>query len=158
MSLLNDKLKLLEAKHRRFGERVGRLPVYYGWAKLNKIQKREALTVIFLNDHPGPRIDKDGEDGVTKLIVPVYKRWQTEEEMQDAEQVNRMYTVYSIFMDDTKIRGSLDAALHRNFEADKNHVPVKEREKIRGLLRYKYLAGHPKYREPSRQLYLFDDI
>ena len=157
MSLLNDKLKRLEAKHGRFRERVGRLPVYYGWAKLNKIQKREALTVIFLNDHPGPRIDKDGEDGVTKFISPVYKRWQTEEEMQDAVQANRMYTVYSIFMDDKKIKGSLDAALHFNFEADKNHVPVKEREKKRELLRNKYLADHPQYKEPCRQLYLFEE-
>lgn len=157
MSMLDDKLKQLEAKHGQFRERVGRLPVYYGWAKLNKIQKREALTVIFLNDHPGPRIDKDGEDGVTKFIVPVYKRWQTKEEMQNAEQVNRMYSVYSIFMDDKKIKGSLDAALRFNFESDKNHVPVKEREKIRELLRNKYLADHPKYREPCRQLYLFEE-
>ena len=156
MSLLQDKLKLLEAKHGRFRERVGRLPVYYGWAKLNKIQKREALTVIFLNDLPGPRISKDGEYGVTRFIVPVYKRWQTEDEMKDAEQVNRMYTVYSIFMDDNKIKGSLEAALDYNFESDKNNVPKKEREKIREMLRNKYLVDHPKYQEPCRQLYLFD--
>ncbi|MBQ8969195.1 MAG: hypothetical protein IJ064_05645 [Bacteroidaceae bacterium] len=156
MSLLQDKLKLLEAKHRQFKERVGRLPVYYGWAKLNKIQKREALTVIFLNDHPGPRIDKDGEDGVSRFITPVYKRWQTDEEMQDAEQANRMYSVYSIFMDDRKINGSLDVALRLNFQSDKNHVSVKEREKIRDLLRDKYLVEHPDYREPCRQLDLFD--
>lgn len=157
MSLLQERLNRLEVTHRQFKERVGRLPVYYGWAKLNKIQKREALTVIFLNDHPGPRIDKDGEDGVTKFIVPVYKRWQTDEEMKDAEQSNRMYSVYSIFMDDRKIKGSLDAALHFNYQSDKNHVPVKEREKIRELLRNKYLVEHPHYREPCRQLDLFDE-
>ena len=157
MSLLNDKLKLLEARHRRFRERVGRLPVYYGWAKLNKVQKREALTVIFLNDRPGPRINKDGQDGVTRFIDPVYMRWQTKEEMMGAEQLNRMYSVYSIFMDDTKIRGSLDAALHFNFQSDKNHVSIKEREKIRELLRNKYLTDHPKYKEPNRQLYLFEE-
>lgn len=156
MSLLKDKLKLLEAKYGRFRERVGRLPVYYGWSKLNKIQKREALTVIFLNDLPGPRYNKDGLHGVTRFITPVYMRWQTEDEMKDAVQVNRMYTVYSIFMDDDKIKGSLEAALDYNFESDKNNVPKKEREKIREMLRNKYLVDHPKYKEPGRQLYLFD--
>lgn len=157
MSLLQERLKRLEATHGRFRERVGRLPVYYGWAKLNKIQKREALTVIFLNDSPGPRIGKDGEDGVTKFIVPVYKRWQTEEEMQDAEQVNRMYTVYSIFMDDSKIKGSLARALHFNSESDKNNVSKEVRLEIAKRLSAAYYAKHPDYKEPIRQLYLFEE-
>ena len=50
--------------HMMVNLRVKLLPVYYGWAKINKIAKREALTVIFLNDTTGPRIGKDGYDGV----------------------------------------------------------------------------------------------
>ena len=157
MSYLQDTLKRLDATHRRKVTRE-RLPVYYGWAKQNKIQKREALTVIFLNDWPGPRLSKDGYDGVTKWIEPVYKRWQTEAELSDADYVNRMYTSYSIFMDDKKVNGSLEAALDANFKADRNHVPEKERNTIRQLLRDKYLADHLGYKEPkARQLELFSD-
>ena len=157
MTLLNDKLKRLEAQYGKFRHGVRRLPVYYGWAKINKIQKREALTVIFLNDLPGPRHTKDGYDGVTKWIEPVYKRWQTEAEMADADHVNRMYTSYSLYMDDKKFAGSLDAVLECNSKADKNHVSETERKKIKELLRTSYVAHHPFYKEPKvRELSLFD--
>lgn len=154
---LQEKLLLLKAKHSHKAIK-GALPVYYGWAKLNKIQKREALMVIFLNDHPGPRVGKDGECGVTKWIVPVYKRWQTKAEMQDAASCNRMYTVYSIFMDDRKIKGSLTLALEANFNADKNHVSVSERNEIMEKLRNSYLENHIGYRETNIQLsFNFDE-
>lgn len=157
MSLLNDKLKRLEVQYGKFRQRVKSLPVYYGWAKINKIQKREALTVIFLNDLPGPRLTKDGYDGVTRWIEPVYKRWQTDAEMTDAEHVNRMYTSYSLYMDDKRFGGSLEAVLKSNFEADKNHVTEHERNKIKELLRTSYVAQHPLYKEPKvRELSLFD--
>lgn len=156
MSMLAEKLKLLEAKNHKRQMDFKSLPVYYGWAKINKIQKREALTVIFLNDWPGPRLSKDGHDGVTKWIEPVYKRWQTEAELTDASYVNRMYTSFSIYMDDKRYNGNLDAVLESNFVADKNHVSETERNKIRNLLRDSYLANHPDYRGPKcRQLELF---
>ena len=156
MSILIDKLKRLEAEHGKPRLRAKSLPVYYGWAKINKIQKREALTVIFLNDIPGPRQTKDGYNGVTRWIEPVYMRWQTEDEMSDADHVNRMYTSCSIYMDEKRICGSLDAALEINFEADKNHVSESERKKIQEKLRTSYIASHPTYREPkARQLSLF---
>ena len=159
---LQDKLKLLEAKYGKPRAVTLSLPVYYGWAKINKIQKREALTVIFLNDIPGPRQTKDGYDGVTRWIEPVYKRWQTEAEKTDACFVNRTYTAFSIFMDDKKVNGSLEAALAANFNADQNHVSEKERKRILETLKAKYLADHPDYKEPQTypkviQLELFND-
>lgn len=126
------------------------LPVYYGWAKINKIAKREALTVIFLNDTTGPRIGKDGYDGVTRFIEVCHMRYQTEAELADAKAANRVYTVYSIFMDDKHINGSLEAALHTNFEADKNHVSEKERRKIRDKLRVHFISKHPDYKESCK--------
>jgi len=156
MSMLTDKLKRLDAKYARPREERRYLSVYYGWAKINKIQKREALVVIFLNGEPGPRIGKDGQDGVTKWMNPVYRRWQTAEEASDADHVNRMYTSYSLFMDDKKFGGSLEAVLEYNSEADKNHVSEPERNKIKELLRTSYIASHPTYKEPQvRQLSLF---
>lgn len=156
MTLLIDKLKRMEAKHGKPTQNMRNLPVYYGWAKVNKIQKREALTVIFLNDIPGPRQTKDGYDGVTKWIEPVYKRLQTEAEMSDADHVNRMYTSFSVYMDNKRFGGSLEAVLEYNLEADKNHVPETERKKIMELLRTSYISHHLTYKEPKvRELLLF---
>lgn len=60
--ILTERLRRLEATHRGRPARGNeRMPVFYGWAKLNKVMKREALMVIFLNDNPGPRINKDGK-------------------------------------------------------------------------------------------------
>ncbi len=126
------------------------LPVYYGWAKVNKIAKREALVVIFLNDHTGPRIGKDGTDGVSRFMHICYKRLQTEDEQKDSHNCNRIYTVYNIFMDDKHINGSLETALRTNFDADKNHVSENERRKIMEKLKVQYMSKHPNYKEPLK--------
>jgi len=128
--------------------RPKRLRVYYGWRKLGKSIKKESLTVIFLNDRPGPRFDKDGYDGVTRWMHVVYSRWQTDEEMSDAELFCHMYAVHEIMLDDKEIQGSLELALQANYNADRNNVSVEERELIRNKLREAYLASHPGYHEP----------
>ena len=126
------------------------LPVYYGWAKINKIAKREALTVIFLNDTTGPRTGRDGYDGVSRFIEICHMRYQTEAERSDAQHANRVYSVFSIYMDDKHINGSLDAALRTNFDADRNHVSEKERREIMEKLKFHYMRKHPNYREPAK--------
>lgn len=150
--MIRDKLKVLEATHKRPIIQEKRLPVYYGWAKINKVMKREALMVIFLNENPGPRVGRDGSDGVTKWIIPVYKRWQTQKEAEDGKNSIRMYTTYDTYMDDKRIGGSLEVILQDNCEADKNNVSKSEREAIRKALFNAYMDVHPNYREPNRQL------
>ena len=125
------------------------LPVYYGWAKLNKIAKREALTVFFLNGHTGPRIGKDGHDGVTRFMEICAMRYQTENELKDADGATRIYTVYNIFMDDKRIKGSLEAALRENYDADKNNVSEESWREIMEKLRACFLKNHPNYKEPT---------
>lgn len=126
------------------------LPVYYGWAKINKIAKREALTVIFVNDTTGSRIGKDGYDGVSRFIEICHMRYQTEAELAAARYANRVYSVYSIYMDDKHINGSLEAALRTNFDADKNHVSENERRKIMKKLKVHYMSKHRNYQEPTK--------
>ena len=43
-------LKVLDAKHKKTPQTVKRLKVFYGWSKINKIQKREAIAVAFENE------------------------------------------------------------------------------------------------------------
>ena len=152
MSILIDQLKMLEAKHKPMPQpkkRSPRLAVYYGWSKLNKIQKREALAVFFLNSEIiPPRIDRGhGYDGVDKYMDVAYKRWQTEGEAKDAAKCNRIYTVYYIFMDDKRIGGNLSRALEQNWLDDRKNVSENEREKIREALRNMWMAKHPDYKE-----------
>lgn len=151
--ILTERLRRLEATHRVSpAQSRERMPVFYGWAKLNKVMKREALMVIFLNDNPGPRINKDGKYGVTKYMNVVYERCQTSKEEADAKFNNRLYSVYNIFMDDRNVRGSLEAALKINNDADKNNVTQSERDAIRKALYDAYVECHRGYKEPTRQM------
>lgn len=155
MTQLENTLKRLDAEYgKKQTFKREPLKVYYGWAKLNAIQKREALTVIFLNDETPPRINKDGMDGVTKYMTPVYSRNQTIGEMKDAKSSSRLYTVYSIFMDDKRIAGSLETALRENYNSDVKNVNPDENMKIWKALHDAYMIAHPDYKEPQRQLEL----
>ena len=128
------------------------LPVYYGWSKLNGAQKREALAVIYLNAAPGPRINKDGLNGVSRYLDVVYIREQTADEQRDGLKSNRIYTRYELYLDDKRINGSLDALLHENYRADENNVSKPEREKIKAALKARFLQTHKNYKDPGRQL------
>ena len=118
---------------------------FYGWAKINKIRKKEAISVIFENDGGFEKNDKK----VKLYQNTVYTRFQTKDELKDAEQSNRTFTEYSIYLDDKQIKGSLKRALEVNFLADKNNVSEEVRKKIRSLLEKDFLLNHRGYKEPN---------
>lgn len=128
------------------------LRVFYGWAKINKIRKKEAISVIFENDGGFEKNEKK----VKLYQNTVYTRFQTKKEMEDAEISNRTFSEYSIFLDDKQIKGSLKKALEVNFLADKKNVAKEVREEIRRLLEKDFLLNHRNYKEPrSFQTSLF---
>lgn len=128
------------------------LRVFYGWAKINKIRKKEAISVIFENDGGFEKNEKK----VKLYQNTVYTRFQTKKEMEDAEMSNRTFSEYSIFIDDKQIKGSLKKALEVNFLADKKNVAKEVREEIRRLLEKDFLLNHRNYKEPrSFQTSLF---
>ena len=144
-----EKLKMLKATHPKTTRSSIRLKVYYGWAKLNKIQKRESLVVAFENEgNAGSETNRSGKT-LRKAMSICYERDQTEKEMEDANGAIRCFTMYNIFMDDKAIKGSLRAALHVNFEADKNHVSEDERKTIQTKLEKSFHDSHPGYVEPN---------
>lgn len=125
---------------------MSKLRVYYGWARLNKIRKREAISVVFENSL------QNGEHAtrfLKRIQDTVYVRFQTDEEATSAKGINRMYTEYSIFLDHKNIRGSLKVALQENHIADSNHVPENVRNDIRDKLKHAFLSTHLEYIEPS---------
>lgn len=150
MKTLQMKLMQVESKHlnkkaKAAQNKTKRLRVFYGWAKVNKIRKKEAISVIFENDLQN---EERTQRALRKAQNTVYVREQTEQEKKDAVGSTRMFTEYSIFLSDKDISGSLERALQVNFEADKNHVSEGERQKIKKLLKDEFLINHIGYKEP----------
>lgn len=127
-----------------------KLRVFYGWVKLGKVRKKEGISIIFENDRQN---EIRTFQFVNKMQETVYTRFQTEEEMLDAEGKNRMYTEYSVLMEDKGVQGSLKTALEINSIADKNHVSKRERNTISEKLKAAYLANHRGYKEPYGSLF-----
>lgn len=158
-SILIDQLKRLDFQHSSDKKSVKktRLRVFYGWAKLGKIRKREAISIIYENEEGVADHQRMGKV-LTKAQHTVCWRYQTEGEAKCAEQVNRVFTEYSVFMDDKKIAGSLEAALRANSLADQKNVSASERLRIASELKQWYMSEHRDYKEPIRQLeIIFDD-
>ena len=152
-TILLDQLKRLELKKKPQKKKPVRLRVYYGWAKLAKIRKREAISVIYENQEGVADHHRMGKV-LQKVQHTVCWRYQTDEEAEDAKYINRVFTEYSIFMDDKKIKGSLENALRENSLADQKNVSLAERTRIANELRSWYMSEHRDYKEPIRQLEL----
>lgn len=152
MNDLQYKLFELESKHRKKATAPSKhLRVFYGWAKLGKVRKKEAISVIFENER---QRDERTMRAIAKYQHTVYVREQTAQEMQGAEGIIRVFTEYSIYLSDRRINGSLTMALKANSEADKNHISLKTRNEIEAALRSHYLLTHKDYHEPVTQLFL----
>lgn len=152
-SILQERLSVLDEKYRSKCTSITnkRLRVFYGWAKVNKIRKKEAISVVFENDC---QREERTMRFINKMIDVVYVRDQTEEEKMGAEGAPRMFTEYSVFLSDKSIRGSLERAIKYNSEYDSKNVSEREREIIAAKLRESYLDTHPDYKEPIVQLQL----
>ena len=132
---------------------MGRLKVYYGWAKIGNVRKKRSLSVMFENEVQGCRSDR-GQRCLEAIQETVFERYQTEEEEMDARQQNRIFTEYCLFLDEKPIKGSLEKCLQINNEADRNHVSKAMRNRIEEALRKSFLLVNPGYKDPNGQLTL----
>lgn len=129
------------------------LKVYYGWAKIGKVRKKRALSIIFENEKQGCRSDR-GMRVLSTIQNTVIERFQSDGEMADGKLQNRIFTEYSLFLDEKPINGSLEKILQINNEADKNHVSRAIRDRISEALRNAFMLANPGYKEPNGQLEL----
>lgn len=132
---------------------MSKLKVYYGWSRIGGVRKKRALSVMFENEIQGCRSER-GQRCLHTLQDTVIERYQTNEEMTDGQCQNRIFTEYSLFLDEKPINGSLERCLLINDEADKNHVSKAMRDRISNSLRRAFLLANPEYKEPSSQLEL----
>jgi hypothetical protein len=152
--ITRQRLKTLETEHRGdTGNKV--LRVYYGWARLNKVQKKEALTVAFENEPGAGQEPSRASKSLRKVMDIVCERMQTPGEASDAAASNRCFTCYDIFLNDRTIKGSLARALRENRLADEKNVPPEVLDEIETRLRERFLETHPGYAEPLLQGELF---
>lgn len=132
---------------------MGKLKVYYGWAKMGNVRKKRALSVMFENDLQGCRSDR-GQRCLKTIQGTVIERYQTNEEMADGKCQNRIFTEYSLFLDKKPINGSLERCLYVNSESDRNNVSMAMRDRISEALRKAFMLAYPDYKEPKEQLTL----
>lgn len=132
---------------------MGKLKVYYGWSRIGNIRKKRALSVMFENDAQGCRSDR-GQRCLRTIQDTVIERYQTEEEEKEGNQQNRIFTEYSLFLDEKPMNGSLERCLLVNSEADRNNVSKAMRERISEALRKSFMFANPGYKEPCGQLEL----
>lgn len=67
----SQKVNITEALHPKMAKSPKRLKAYYGWAKLNKVQKRESLVVAF-ESQPLPSKDRSMPQGQrSRLFAPL---------------------------------------------------------------------------------------
>lgn len=113
------------------------LKVYYGISKLNKVQKKPEIAILYEN---GNNNQEKNLRMVERWIKVVHTRAQTQEEMKDAEGKARMFTKYGYFVDEKPWYGNLEKALRQNFDIECNHVSKREREEIREKLRNAFFS------------------
>ena len=130
-----------------------KLKVYYGWAKTGNVRKKRALSVMFENEMQGCRSDR-GQRCLRTIQDTIIERYQTKEEEKEGRKQNRIFTEYSLSLDEKPINGSLEKCLLINNEADRNHVSKAIRDKISEALRKAFLLANPGYKEPNNQLSL----
>lgn len=130
-----------------------KLKVYYGWAKIGNVRKKRSLSVMFENEKQGCRSDR-GQRCLRTIQETVIERYQTEEEEKESLKQNRIFTEYSLLLDEKPINGSLEKCLLINSEADRNHVSKAIRERISDALRKAFLLANLGYTEPNNQLSL----
>lgn len=132
---------------------MSKLKVYYGWSKIGNVRKKRSLSVMFENDAQGCRSER-GQRCLKTIQDTVFERFQDEEEEKQGKLQNRIFTEYSLFLDEKPINGSLEKILQINSEADKNHVSKAMRDKIMEALHKAFMLANPGYREPNGQLEL----
>lgn len=108
-----------------------RLRVWYGLRRLTeKAVKKPSIIVIYENAYMSKN-----EASVNQKMKVLHARFQTESEMIDVENCNRVFTVYEMqFLDNRVYKKSPLFAIEQNFKADENHVSLEERTTIKEKL------------------------
>jgi len=111
---------------------LSNLNVWYGWAVVNKIRKKPALSVIFHNDEV---VSERTLKSLKRFQTTFFVRKQTTEEALDAKNQNKIFTEYSSFVFEKPFNGNIEKLLENNYKADLNNVSEQQLIEIKNALR-----------------------
>lgn len=131
---------------------MAKLRVWYGLRRLTeKAVKKPSIIVIYENAYMSKN-----EASVNQKMKVLHTRFQTEAEMIDVENCNRVFTVYEMqFFDNKAYKKSPLFAIEQNFKADENHVSLEERTMIKEKLLREVYQFYGITEPTERQLELF---
>lgn len=121
------------------------LKVYYGWAKLNKIRRKPALSVIYENERG--EVSRR-EMSIKRTQDTCFVRQQTVGEAADGKKQNRVLTEYSMFLLEKPFKGDIDRLLQVNYQSDINNVPEPILSDIKNALMKQFRSTYYKGFKP----------
>ncbi|GIM53735.1 hypothetical protein [Capnocytophaga cynodegmi] len=109
-----------------------KLRVWYGLTKLTKkIVKKPSIRVVFENGWYWKN-----EDIVKRQMQVLHTRYQSENEMKDAENSRTYLTMYELYIfHDKRFKGDPERAILQNYADDVGNVSDEERELIANKFR-----------------------
>jgi hypothetical protein len=118
--------------------------VFYGFAKLTKkVVRKRSIVIQYANTK---NYNERQRKYIEQKMHIVHTRYQTQEEVEDAQFSDRSWTKYEYFVDSSKWQGDLDAILKNNYDAEENHVCQEERQEIKEKLKSKFNAFYIQYK------------
>jgi hypothetical protein len=118
--------------------------VFYGFANLTKkVVRKRSIVIQYANTK---NYNERQRRYIEQKMHIVHTRYQTQEEVEDAQFSDRSWTKYEYFVDSSKWQGDLDAILKNNYDAEENHVCQEERQEIKEKLKSKFNAFYIQYK------------
>lgn len=87
---------------------------------------------------------------INRRMYVVHIRYQTRDEMKDAEDINRRFTRYGYFIDEKPFQGNIEKVLEMNMLADSKNVSKQELEEIKLKLRNAFYSLYPRKSESNK--------
>lgn len=128
-----------------------KLRVWYGLRKLTeKLVKKPSIIIVFENGYMWKN-----EQSVNRMMKVLHTRYQTEDEMKDAECSTRVFTVWEIFLQDRKFNGDVEKAIEYNRICDSKILSDNELNEIELKIRNEIYDFYNIKKRPKDQLTLF---
>ena len=131
MGYFEELENLSDQEKKEMIRKKGKLRVFYGITKINKVLKKPSIAVFFENERYN---SEKNERMVSRWIKIVHTRLQTEEEKEDSIFGNRVFTKYELCFNEKPFFGNYIYALEINHQADQFHVSKEERDVIKNKL------------------------
>ena len=108
-----------------------KLRVWYGLRKLTPtVVKKPSIIIVFENGYL-----LKNETSVKRMMKILHCRFQTEQELEDSNMSNRVFSIWEVYLNDKKFNGDVERAIEFNYQCDSNNVSEQERLEIANKIR-----------------------